>query len=251
MKLPILVFVFTIIATSYLPAQHIQTVLSVVDAANTGSQLYFGLDSAATDQRDSSMGESEKPGHPPGGMHALLLLPTGELCYRDFRKLTGAPYINKEFRVEVQQFAARNKAPINFKWDYPLEKGIDSIIIYDRKTEGEKVRFSLDTRRKFVVYDDISDSFIIQAYYSFGPTNVREELVKNDLIYPNPADNSLVVQGIAKDDILEIYAMNGQTHRLQATDNNIVYVTDLSAGVYSVSVLGTNGKRFIGMFVKR
>ncbi|GAB1430080.1 hypothetical protein MASR2M18_09130 [Ignavibacteria bacterium] len=251
MKLSLLVCVLTIIATSYLPAQHIQTVLSVVDVADIGSHLYFGLDTSATDLRDSSMGESEKPGHPPGGMHALFILPSGEMCYRDFRKLFAVPTLTREFRVEVQPFAARDKAPINFKWDYPLEKGIDSIIIYDRKTEGKKVRFSLDTRRKFVVYDDISDSFIIQAYYSFGPTDVREDLVKNDAPFPNPADNYLFIQGVAKGDVLEISTMNGQTYSLQTTDDNTAYVSELPAGIYSVAVIGTNGKRLAGMFVKR
>jgi len=109
----------------------------------------------------------------------------------------------------------------------------------------------LDTRRKFVVYDDISDSFIIQAYYSFGPTDVREDLVKNDAPFPNPADNYLFIQGVAKGDVLEISTMNGQTYSLQTTDDNTAYVSELPAGIYSVAVIGTNGKRLAGMFVKR
>ncbi len=233
--------------------KHIETILSVVDKDNKGVQLYFGLDIEATDGRDPAMGESEKPGHPPNGMHALLMLPTEEheYCYRDFRKLSNeSQQIYKEFRIEVQPASARNFDPIYFRWEYPLQSGIDSIVIYDRKTNGQTAKFNLDSKKVNIVSNENADSFIAKAYYHPKTTGVEEDVISN-VIFPNPASNFIVIHGLQNIEQIEITDIYGKTYHASKFSDSTLSISDLHSGVYALSVVDATQKRMIGTFVKQ
>lgn len=245
---------FTVGYSSYAQTR-IETRLLIVDNNNIGVSVYFGLDTAATDGINSALGESEFfPSHPPSGMHAAIQFPPpgNEWCYRDYRKLVQGQYITKEFRIEVQSAPLRDNSPINFNWDFPLAKGIDSIVIVDRKTNGVRAKFYLDFKRKFVVSDDQSDSFIARAYYHIDAVGVEEDVASADHaeLSPNPATDVLAVSTIKDYEHVEIISVDGRVY-IPELNGNSISIQNMPTGVYAVIAAGINGKRSLGTFVKQ
>ena len=247
------ILVALFIAGTHSSAQRIQTALSVFDNQNLGSVLFFGLDANATDGIDTALAESEfPPQHPGSGMHAALQLPPPiDWSYRDYRKLTQEPVIVKEFRIEVQYASQRGNTPIVFKWEYPLAKGIDSIVIVDRKSNGLRAKFALDAKRRFEVNDDISDSFLARAYYRNSPSDVAEEAADKSGVFPNPAGEFITISGISAGESLAFVTIGGNVLPLQPSDTKRISVAGLPPGVYGVCAVSGSVMRYIGTFVKQ
>ncbi len=73
-------------------------------------------------------------------------------------------------------------------------------------------------------------------------TSVGETKESEVEVYPNPASDILNIEGVDDGEIVQIYSVTGTLVKRVALSGGIVSVTDLSQGVYFVSVNGTTMK---------
>lgn len=73
-------------------------------------------------------------------------------------------------------------------------------------------------------------------------TSVTETKESEVLVYPNPASDRLNIQGVDDGEIVQIYNVTGTLVKRVELSGGVVSVTDLSQGVYFVSVNGTTMK---------
>ncbi|MEG1572820.1 MAG: choice-of-anchor J domain-containing protein, partial [Bacteroidales bacterium] len=101
----------------------------------------------------------------------------------------------------------------------------------------------------------------VQALYESGvssiseigfiPVNIEDNVfAKNLRIYPNPAQNYIVLEGLSQSATYEIYNMYGSLLKTKTTSNAMeqIAISDLSSGAYVIRIISNEGtavKRFI------
>lgn len=127
--LPVLLFLFM---GQTAQAQNITTVLTVFDNVGNSTDLRIGINSAASDAIDASLGEVELPPVTPGTFDARLidndfrspsLLGNGVL--KDLRGIFTAPPISQTFEVLARRDPGA--ASTWMSWSIPLATGISSM----------------------------------------------------------------------------------------------------------------------------
>lgn len=186
----------------------------VSDENTRGILLRCGIDTAATDGLDPSLGEYPMPGHPPDGFHAAWEIVTDgitDLSYTDFRPYPDS--IIDHFVVDYSlnlspKFTGRGDLLI-FRWHYPLPRGIDSVIITDR-LGGQLVTLRLGAKSA----DTISGTYVqlerftVRVFYS--PANVLSTEEKQDTPCLVVGQSTLVVSMPLPPQTAMVYSIRGE-----------------------------------------
>jgi hypothetical protein len=167
--LAFLLFASTVFAQ---PKPHIELAFSIGDETKH-IVLRCGIDSLATEGLDLQLGEYPIPGHPPDGFHAGWEITTDgitDLSYVDFRPY---PDIAPQERFSVTyglnvspKFYGRGDLLI-IAWEYPLPRGIDSVVMTDR-AGGAIARVVFGPQRADTIRGSAVEleRFLVRVYYS-------------------------------------------------------------------------------------
>ncbi|MBR9978313.1 MAG: T9SS type A sorting domain-containing protein [Bacteroidetes bacterium] len=133
--MPLFLLLMLIMGQQNVHAQNIVTVLTVFDNVGNSTDLRIGINSAASDAIDASLGEVELPPSVPGTFDARLidndirtpsLLGNGVL--KDLRGIYTAPPINQTFEVLARRDPG--SATTWLRWSLPLATGISDMRLF-------------------------------------------------------------------------------------------------------------------------
>ncbi|MBE0644022.1 MAG: T9SS type A sorting domain-containing protein [Bacteroidetes bacterium] len=141
LTMPLVALLFIIVGQQTTLAQNITTVLTVFDNVGNSTDLRIGINSAASDAIDASLGEVELSPLVPGAFDARLidndfrspsLLGNGVL--KDLRGIFTAPPISQTFEV----MARRDPGASNtwMRWSLPLATGISTMRLVSYPNPG-------------------------------------------------------------------------------------------------------------------
>jgi hypothetical protein len=142
LRMPLVALLFLFVAGQQgVQAQNITTVLTVFDNVGNSTDLRIGINSAASDAIDASLGEVELPPLVPGTFDARLidndfrspsLLGNGVL--KDLRGIFTAPPIFQTFEVLARRDPGA--ASTWMRWSLPLATGISSMRLVSYPNPG-------------------------------------------------------------------------------------------------------------------
>ena len=134
----------------------------------------------------------------------------------------------------------------------------DEMILTIMKNDGSTTDFVMnksariyysDTQLQFFDGNEIVSinfSDIRKAYFT-APQNVEEIDNQQFVIYPNPAKDVLRISGIAENQEVTIYTINGDVMmKLIASEGCEINISDLRTGLYIIGV-GNEFSKFIKM----
>lgn len=200
----VLAFALATVAAQEQP--HIDLSFFVGDE-NRSIQLRCGIDSTATDGLDLQLGEYPIPGHPPDGFHAAFEITTDnitDLSYTDVRPYPGSP--TEQFVVEYSlnvtpKFYGRGDLLI-FSWEYPLPRGIDSVVVTDR-LGGVLARVVFGWQRADTLRGTTAEleRFLVRVYYTPSRASFVDgssahpalQIIGGELLVPLPTSPAAVV----------------------------------------------------------
>ena len=171
------------------------------------------------------------------------------LCVQTSKSLnvTGASTANLAKVVEWDYTGAANQ-----KWQ--LEVTTDKYYKF-RATNSNKILEIISagvTAGDTIVQNDDNNqtngqwSLIVTTALKSG--SINDEKISSVIIYPNPVEYTLNIEGATQDADIEIYSLSGQ--KVLTSKNKNVDVSDLKKGIYSLKVK-SNGDIKIFKFIKK
>ena len=148
-----------------------------------------------------------------------------------------------------------------FCWDYCYGSVVDSSIGYitfnagDQKSDFSGHVYSPNTSlsctdsTRYVFFDakNANDSLSVWVTISAGPTMETIELsVNQDKVYPNPANNYVMVEVVDYTDMLLYNSLGALVKNIRLVPGqNAVRIDELSNGFYMYSIDGSSFKRLV------
>ncbi len=222
----------------------------VVGDENRSIQLRCGIDSSATDGLDLQLGEYPIPGHPPDGFHAAFEITTDnitDLSYTDIRPYpdSSAEQFVVEYSLNVTpKFYGRGELLI-FAWEYPLPRGIDSVVVTDR-LGGVLARVVFGWQRADTLRGTTAEleRFLVRVYYTPSRASSVDEssahralqIVGEELLVPLPiSPTAVVLTSLTGKQRIPDYSYDGRTL--------LCPLTSLEQGWHLLTVVLQNGER--------
>jgi hypothetical protein len=229
-------------------AQRTETNITLRNEKGAYATVLLGFDAAATTGIDASLGEFAIPGFPPNpaGLQAALIYRdngSAVLAYRDFRPYPSSLPSADTFTLMTTPASDLSRGnSLIFTWAYPLQKGIDSIIISDL-FGGIVYKLKLDAREADTLGGNAMnlENFRIITYTSSLTSDVAGEGEGGNL----PGNAPIAITGesmvLDKNQILD-YALDaflidvqGRTHHT-FINNGTIDLSGLDSGVFAVTV---------------
>jgi len=253
----LLFFVVTLVTAQERP--HIELRFLVSDELNAGVTLRCGIDSTATDGIDPTLGEFPLPGHPPSGFHAgweIVSNGIGDLSYTDIRPYPDSTveHFYRDYSLNISpRFAGRGDLLI-FRWDYPLPKGIDSVVVMDR-LQGALVRFQFGPSRMDTLRGSNAEleRFLVRVYYSPARTLTIMDQPRMQLHLLSSSDGEIVIPVIGQPMKVMLYSLLGKHVEVTPcfeVDALHLPVNHLPAGWYILVLSFLDGTRIKYTFVR-
>jgi hypothetical protein len=229
-------------------AQHTETNITLRNEKGAYATVLLGFDAAATTGIDVSLGEFAIPGFPPNpaGLQAALIYRdngSAVLAYRDFRPYPSSLPSADTFTLMTTPASDLSRGNLLiFTWAYPLQKGIDSIIISDL-FGGIVYKLKLDAREADTLSGNAMnlENFRIISYTSSLTSDVAEEEEGGSLPGNAPiavTGESMVLNGNQTlNNGLDAYIIDvqGRTHHT-VLNNGTIDLSGLDRGVFAVTI---------------
>jgi hypothetical protein len=229
-------------------AQHTETNITLRNEKGAYATVLLGFDAAATSGIDASLGEFAIPGFPPNpaGLQAALIYRdngAAVLAYRDFRPYPSSLPSADTFTLMTTPASDLSRGnSLIFTWAYPLQKGIDSIIISDL-FGGIVYKLKLDAREADTLSGNAMnlENFRIITYTSSLTSDVAGEGEGGSSAGNAPiaiTGESMVLNGNQiLDNGLDAYIIDvqGRTHHT-VLNNGTVDLSGLDRGVFAVTI---------------
>lgn len=237
-----------IVACGAVRAQHTETNITLRNEKGAYATVLLGFDASATTGIDASLGEFAIPGFPPNpaGLQAALIYRdngAAVLAYRDFRPYPGTIPSADTFTLMTTPASDLSRGnSLIFTWAYPLQKGIDSIVISDL-FGGIVYKLKLDSREADTLSGNSMnlENFRIITYTSSLTSDVAGEEEGSSLTGNVPiavAGEILVLdENQIPDNGLDAYIsdVQGRTH-LTVINNGTIDLSELDRGVFAVTI---------------
>lgn len=156
--------------------------------------LYYGVNSTATNELDKDLGEFELfPSHPPSGLHAVFEIPiqqTGGVIwsYKDFRPPGTEDIFEITYTINVQKGVPGS---LRFAWE-PMPKNIiDSAVLRDNIL-GTLFNVNLMKGSQATCTNDGLNKFEIKLWVRKTPLSVQDAEASS-AIFPNPFGDELTI----------------------------------------------------------
>ncbi len=253
----LLFFVVTLATAQERP--HIDFRFLVSDELSAGLTLRCGIDSSATDGIDPALGEYPLPGHPPSGFHAGWEIESngiGDLSYTDIRPYPDSTveHFYRDYSLNISpRFAGRGDLLI-FRWDYPLPKGIDSVVVMDR-LQGALVHFQFGSSRTDTLRGSVAEleRFLVRVYYSPARMLTMNDQPRTQLHLLSSSDGEIVIPLLVQPMKVLLYTLMGKyvdvTPRVEVNTLHLP-VHHLPAGWYVLVLSFLDGTRIEYTFVR-
>lgn len=215
---------------------------------NQSIALRCGIDSMATDGLDLQLGEYPIPGHPPDGFHAAWEITTDDitdLSYADFRPYpdTSTEHFAVEYSLNVTpKFSGRGDLLI-FAWDYPLPRGIDSVVVTDR-LGGVLARIAFGPQRTDTLRGTTAEleRFTVRVHYT--PARASSVEVPAEHALPRLIGDELSLPLPLAPSVVAFYAVDGRAVTLPCSYDGASVrcnIRGLNNGWYVLRIVQCNG----------
>ncbi|MEI6088957.1 MAG: T9SS type A sorting domain-containing protein [bacterium] len=198
--------------------------------------LYIGAKQDATDGLDLLLGEEDLPTMEPPqpDLFCFLYLKNGNetlWSYRDFRSVKTENNFKEEYKLYVNYGAG---TAIDISWDV-LGSEIDSAYIEDIFPDVDIFRVDMKKNQTVHIENHYSKDHIITIWYNKSGSDVVENTEKNDIfVYPNPAEDNILLKNVPTPGIVKIYNEFGTCVINTDYIGGRLNVSTLSAGVYFI-----------------
>ncbi|MDR0926354.1 MAG: T9SS type A sorting domain-containing protein [Ignavibacteria bacterium] len=240
----------------------------VTNDAKQRTNLYIGVDSNATDgydkdvlfiyEADTLHEDMDLPPPPPKSMYVLLvkdsLNPYGSYSYVDMRSIPSNSFFHK-YRINIRWYNTGNPW-VNIHWG-KLPSGIDSAKIHCYEWFDESYFFDMKGDTALRLDNEAYQNCDIYIWYNQNSALSDEPNVENYLtIFPNPVGDFLTFvthsQITSYDNLhYSIYSMAGEQVLANSINTNMIDVSSLMPGCYSIIIKNSNGDNIYNNFIKK
>ncbi|MCS7001019.1 MAG: hypothetical protein NZ481_09125 [Candidatus Kapabacteria bacterium] len=251
MKIFVLWFILLTVTVFPQSRPHIELRFWIHDEQSNGIQLRCGIDSAATEGLDIALGEYPMPGHPPDGFHAAWIITSGtltDLSYADFRPYpdSGTESFAVDYDLTLSpKFSGRGDLLI-LRWQYPLPRGIDSVILIDR-LGGRWVKLQFGPQGSDTIRGDAVqlERFIVRVFYTPARVLSVEQFQKNHFVLQTGTILRILCDCMPS----QVYLTSLDGRRFQLAyyhaNSEISAILDgVSPGWYAVVLLCSSGEQY-------
>lgn len=198
--------------------------------------IFIGAKQNATDGLDKILGEEDLPTFEPPqvDLFAFLYLKNGTetlWSYRDYRAVPEENNFKEQYILYVNYGAG---TAIDISWD-AFGSEIDSAYIEDIFLDVDMYRIDMKKNQTAHIENHYSSDHIITIWYNKSGSDVVENSEKNDIfVYPNPAEDNILLQNVPLAGIVNIYNEYGTCMINSQYYGERINLSSLCSGVYYI-----------------
>ncbi len=197
---------------------------------------YFGVKQNATDFLDLALGEEDLPTIPvPEPTLGAVFYINNDIylwSYREYRAVPDSITFKKVYTLDVEYGTAGNE--IDISWD-KFGKEVDSAFIEDIYDDVYIYKVDMKANQTVHLTNHAARLQKITIYYNKSGSGVVEYNEKNDIfVYPNPAQDDILIQNVPLAGNVKIYNEFGTCVIDSDYFGDKINISKLCTGVYFV-----------------
>lgn len=197
---------------------------------------YFGVKQDATDGLDLNLGEEDLPTIPiPEPPLSAVFYVNNSIytwTYKEYRAVPDSNNFKKVYVIDIEY--GTGATSIDISWD-AFGPEIDSAYIEDIFLDVDLFRVDMKKNQTVHIENHYSKDHIITVWYNKSGSDVAENSEKNDIfVYPNPAEDNILLQNVPLAGIVNIYNEYGTCMINSQYYGERINLSSLCSGVYYI-----------------